>query len=157
LSRGLKIGASVAVVGLAVGYLVVSTVGGGEALEYYKQVDEVAAAPRRWVGRKVQLHGNVVKGSILKRRGSMDFRFAMHSHARWLDVEYRGLVPDAFKDCAELVVTGKLGRDQVFKATRITAKCPSKYEGKLRTQGCGEALLPRVMARRRARSGRSGS
>jgi len=40
---------------------------------------------------------------------------------------YTGLVPDTFKDGAELVLTGKLG-PQGFQATDMTAKCPSKYE-----------------------------
>lgn len=157
MTAGAKIGLSVGVVGLAVGYLVVSTVSGGEALEYYKHVDEVMAAPADWTGRKVQLHGNVVQGSILKKRGTMDFRFAMHKHRRWLEVTYSGLVPDAFKDCAELVVHGKLGADRVFRATSISAKCPSKYEGKLRTEGCGETLLPEVAAARGDRAAPPGS
>ena len=40
---------------------------------------------------------------------------------------YTGVVPDTFKGEAEVVLTGRLEADG-FKATGMTAKCPSKYE-----------------------------
>jgi cytochrome c-type biogenesis protein CcmE len=145
---GIKVALSVAVVLGGVIYMIATTVGSGDALEYYKQVDEVLAEPGRWQGKRLQVHGNVVSGSILKRKGSLDFRFAIHKNGKWLDVSYTGLVPDAFKDCAELVIKGKLGPDQTFNADTLSAKCPSKYEGKLRKVGCGDELLAAVLQRR---------
>jgi cytochrome c-type biogenesis protein CcmE len=148
VSTGIKVALSVAVVLGGVVYMIATTVGSGEALEYYKHVDEVMSDPGRWRGRRLQLHGNVVAGSILKRKGSLDFKFAIHKNGKWVDVSYSGLVPDAFKDCAELVVKGKLGPDHVFFADSISAKCPSKYEGKLRKMGCGGDLLSAVLGQR---------
>jgi cytochrome c-type biogenesis protein CcmE len=47
-------------------------------------------------------------------------------------VVYRGLAPDTFTDQMEIevVVEGRLGRDGVFRATELLAKCGSRYEGK---------------------------
>ena len=67
-----------------------------------------------------------------------------------MDVSYTGLVPDNFKDCAELVVTGKLVEKRRFLAEELSAKCPSKYDGK-RTAGCGEQLTAQVSASRTPR------
>ncbi len=135
---------SLAAVAGGVSYMIFTTVSSGEALEYYKHVDEVLAAPGKWQGKRIQLHGNVIKGSILKRAGALEFRFGLHKRGKWLDVRYSGLVPDAFKDCAELIVRGKLDAPQAFTAETISAKCPSKYEGQLRQVGCGDELLPQV-------------
>jgi cytochrome c-type biogenesis protein CcmE len=45
-------------------------------------------------------------------------------------VTYRGLVPDTFTDAndIEVIVEGRLGRDGVFRATEVLAKCGSRYE-----------------------------
>ena len=44
-----------------------------EGTEYYKHVEEVMAQPGDWYAR-LQLHGFVVKDSILRRRDSLDYR-----------------------------------------------------------------------------------
>ena len=152
MSSGAKIGLAVAisvlVVGGGVSYMVYTTVASGEALEYYKHVDEIMDAPTDWRGRRVQLHGNVVAGTIVKRGGSLDFRFALHREGKWVEVTYKGIVPDAFQDCAELIVKGELQEDQTFKADMISAKCPSKYDGKRRPGVCGETHRDKVLAHR---------
>ncbi len=149
MSRTAKILLSLGVVLGIVAYLIVSTVRSGEALVYYKHVDEVMSDVAAQKGRKLQLHGNVVQGSILNKAGTMAFRFALHKNGVWTDVSFTGLVPDAFKDCAEVVVMGSFSGQRLFQASSITAKCPSKYEGKMRKVGCGEALLAKVSAYRK--------
>lgn len=156
MTTGKKVALSLALVGTAVGYMIYTTVSSGDALEYYKHVDEVVQEPGQWQGRKVQLHGNVVAGSILKAKGTLKFRFALHENGRWLDVNYQGLVPDAFKDCAEIIVKGRVAEDgRSFTAETMSAKCPSKYEGKMKQVGCGEDLLPQVLSHRRGGAGTS--
>ena len=46
-----------------------------------------------------------------------------------LKVRYEDVVPDTFKDHAEVVVEGRMASDGAFDATTLLAKCPSKYEG----------------------------
>jgi cytochrome c-type biogenesis protein CcmE len=49
-----------------------------------------------------------------------------------LKVSYTGSepLPDTFRDVAQALADGKMGRDGVFHASKIQAKCASKYEAK---------------------------
>ncbi len=40
----------------------------------------------------------------------------------------RGITPDTFTDGVDVVVEGRLGRDNTFRATTLLAKCASRYE-----------------------------
>jgi cytochrome c-type biogenesis protein CcmE len=52
-----------------------------------------------------------------------------------VQVIYRGLAPDTFKDTSDVVVRGKLDQKKmVFYADHLLAKCASKYEAKLNHQ-----------------------
>jgi cytochrome c-type biogenesis protein CcmE len=100
-----------------------------EGTEYYKHVDEVMTDPGSWYGKRLQLHGFVVDDSILKRRDSLDYQFRIESNGRVVAVRYTGVVPDTFKNGAEVVVKGRLGPDGFqVDPDGIMAKCPSKYE-----------------------------
>jgi cytochrome c-type biogenesis protein CcmE len=101
-----------------------------EGTEYYKHVDEVMADPAAWQGKRLQLHGHVVDRSIEKRPGTLDYRFKVQSNGQIVTATYTGVVPDNFKDGAEVVMKGTLGPDgfKVDDRNGIMAKCPSKYE-----------------------------
>jgi cytochrome c-type biogenesis protein CcmE len=101
-----------------------------EGTEYYKHVDEVMADPAAWEGKRLQLHGHVVDKSIEKRPGTLDYRFKVESNGQVVTATYTGVVPDNFKDGAEVVMKGTLGPDgfKVDDRNGIMAKCPSKYE-----------------------------
>jgi cytochrome c-type biogenesis protein CcmE len=100
-----------------------------EGTEYYKHVDEVMVSPEAWYGKKLQLHGHVVDGSILRKRDSLDYRFQIHSNGKVVQARYAGIVPDTFKDGSEVVVKGTLGPDGfAVEPNGVMAKCPSKYE-----------------------------
>jgi cytochrome c-type biogenesis protein CcmE len=45
-----------------------------------------------------------------------------------LQVIYRGVVPDVFGPHADVVVEGRLTSSDVFEASTLLAKCPSKFE-----------------------------
>lgn len=136
------------IISVAIVSLIMTSVSGGSALEYFKDVDQVVASPHQWQSHRLRVHGNVVAGTIQKKPGTLDYRFALHSRGRWVDVTYTGLMPDTFKDCAEVVVKGQLQSDGRFVADNVTAKCPSKYDEKQRLKGCGEKLKPVVLADR---------
>ena len=103
----------------------------GEAFEYYKHVDEVMAAPQKWEGKRLQVHGFVVPSTIMKRldrdHQQQQYKFKETNCGSEIDVLYAGVVPDTFKDRAEVVVKGTL-QGTTFTATEISAKCPSKYQ-----------------------------
>jgi len=100
-----------------------------EGTEYYKHVDEVMASPQQWYGKRLQLHGHVVDGSIMRRRDSLDYRFQVENNGYVVNASYTGVVPDTFKDGSEVVVKGRLGSGGfTVEPNGVMAKCPSKYE-----------------------------
>jgi cytochrome c-type biogenesis protein CcmE len=126
-----KIVASVVVVTGAVGFMLKASV--KEGAEFYKHVDEVMTNTDAWRGKKLQVHGNVVNGSIEQAKGTLMYRFQIESlpprpHAV-ISASYTGLVPDTFKSGAEVVAKGTLTADDKLDVVPdgIMAKCPSKY------------------------------
>ncbi|HXE79954.1 MAG TPA: cytochrome c maturation protein CcmE [Vicinamibacterales bacterium] len=102
-----------------------------EGTEYYKHVHEVMSRPEAWYGKRLQLHGFVVPNSIMRRRDSLDYRFQIQSKGAVVAATYSGIVPDTFKDDAEVVLKGTLTPDGFrVDPNGVMAKCPSKYEPK---------------------------
>jgi cytochrome c-type biogenesis protein CcmE len=127
--RAIRIGLTAGVLVLAFAGLLWSTL--REGTEYYKHVDEVMNAPADWEGRRLQLHGFVVKDSILVNRNSLEYRFKVHNKGSEVPAVYHGVVPDTFKDDAEVVLRGTLRPDGFHvQKDGVMAKCPSKYEPK---------------------------
>ncbi|HOG30430.1 MAG TPA: cytochrome c maturation protein CcmE [Vicinamibacterales bacterium] len=127
--KALKVGLTVLMLVLALGGLLYSAL--SEGTEYYAHVDEVLADPGRWHGKDLQLHGFVVKDSVLRKRDSLEYRFKVQSRGAVLEATYDGIVPDTFTDECEVVLKGRL-RDGEFHVAPngVMAKCPSKYEAK---------------------------
>jgi cytochrome c-type biogenesis protein CcmE len=127
--KAVKIGVTAVVLVLALAGLLWSTL--REGTEYYKHVDEVVANPGAWEGKRLQLHGFVVRDSILRRRDSLEYRFQIQNKGKVLPASYTGIVPDTFSDDAEVVLKGTLQPDGFLVAPNgVMAKCPSKYEAK---------------------------
>ena len=99
---------------------------------YYKHVEEVMNSPRQWEGKALQLHGYVVPGSIFRARSdSLEWKFKVQSKGSMVDAAYHGIMPDTFKDEAEVVLKGHLTSAGFLVAPNgVMAKCPSKYEAK---------------------------
>jgi cytochrome c-type biogenesis protein CcmE len=104
----------------------------GAGAEYYKHVDEARASAERLVGKRVRVHGSVVPGTLVHPAGSLDYRFTLESKAprerATMNVNFHGIVPDLFKEGAEVIAAGVLSPDGQLKSDRIETKCPSKYE-----------------------------
>jgi cytochrome c-type biogenesis protein CcmE len=123
--KAAKIGVTTLVLSTVFGILLYTTL--GESMQYYKYVDEVVASPNNWTGKKLQVHGFVVPGSIGRKREKLEYRFDIQRNGKTLRAFYTGAVPDTFKDDSEVVLTGVLTSDG-FMANDMTAKCPSKYD-----------------------------
>jgi cytochrome c-type biogenesis protein CcmE len=113
------------VLATAFGVLLYTTM--GESMQFYKYVDEVTADPAAWQGKTLQVHGYVVPESIRRKETKLEYQFDIQRNGQTIRAYYNGIVPDTFKDEAEVVLTGQLTPDG-FMATDMTAKCPSKYE-----------------------------
>jgi cytochrome c-type biogenesis protein CcmE len=123
--KAIKVGLTAFVLVAAFGTMLYTTM--GESMQYYKYVDEVTANPGAWEGKTLQVHGYVVPGSIGRKRDALEYEFQLQRNGQVIRAYYSGIVPDTFKDDAEVVLTGHLTPNG-FMATEMTAKCPSKYE-----------------------------
>ena len=126
--KAVKFGLTGLVLALAFGGLMYSTL--AEGTEYYKHVDEVMAQPTDWYGKKLQLHGYVVPQSVFVNQRTLEYKFQVESNGKVVDARYTGVVPDTFKDEAEVVLKGRLTSNEHFAVdpNGVMAKCPSKYE-----------------------------
>ena len=97
-----------------------------ETQTYYLTIAELQAQER--VPERLRVAGDVVPGSIRREQGRVHFR--LQQTQNHLEVVYVGSepLPDTFVDGAQAIVTGSLGRDHVFQAHQVQAKCASKYE-----------------------------
>jgi cytochrome c-type biogenesis protein CcmE len=84
----------------------------------------------------VKVSAKVVPGSIHRDPAHERVDFSISDGTRTFPVTYVGLVPDTFTDANDIdvVVPGKLGRDGVFHATDVIAKCGSRYEAAWKDQ-----------------------
>ena len=123
--KAAKLGITGAVLALAFGGLLYTSL--GESAEYYKHVDEVTASPQQWQGKKLQLHG--FAHQIGRKRDALEYQFDVENKGKVIRAYYSGVVPDTFKEDAEVVLKGTLSPDGTFQVERdgVIAKCPSKY------------------------------
>jgi cytochrome c-type biogenesis protein CcmE len=142
MSKGVQIALGAAVCALLLGWYAQSALTEGATFTYYQTLDEFRAADHAASARAARVHGFVALGSIERDVDDRNVRFRVQSeppHAGGtpedaLAVRYASLeVPDLFKDGAEVVIEGRLrgsGASEVFHATNVLAKCPSKFEAK---------------------------
>ncbi len=126
--RYLRFGAVIAVILLSLGYLAYTGV--QDSKSYYVTIKELDGMGNGAYTKRLRVAGNVAPGSI-KRQGT-HLEFLLAEEGRTLPVVYSGTEapPDTFKDNALALAEGKFGRDGVFHATNIQAKCASKYAPK---------------------------
>ena len=123
--KAVKVGLTALVLAVAFGTLMFSTL--GEATEYYKMVDEVMVQPEPWYGKKLQLHGFAKE--VSRKPNSLEYRFMVAGGHHAVVATYKGVVPDTFKNDAEVVLKGVLTADGfTVSPNGVMAKCPSKYE-----------------------------
>ena len=120
-----------ALIVVIVGTLAWLAVGGiGESKTYYKTVQEVQQMGNGSLDRRLRVGGDVESGSIV--RLGREVAFTLEQEDARLKVIYVGTepLPDTFRDGAQALADGKMGNDGVFRASKIQAKCASKYEAK---------------------------
>jgi cytochrome c-type biogenesis protein CcmE len=104
--------------------------GVSETKTYYKTIAEVGQMGDRAFAERLRVAGDVQSGSIQHAQGQVVFTLTQDQ--RTLKVAYTGTdpLPDTFRDGAQALADGRMGHDGVFHATKIQAKCASKYEAK---------------------------
>ncbi len=107
-----------------------ASTGVSETKTYYKTISEVSQMGDRAYTERLRVAGDVEGGSIQRANGQVSFTLTQEK--RQLKVAYAGTdpLPDTFRDGAQALADGHMGRDGVFHANKIQAKCASKYEAK---------------------------
>ncbi len=108
-----------------VGWLSISA--GRDSKSYYVTITELQAMGGKAYSRNLRVAGNVKPGSI--NHVGTSATFTLLEQGKMLQVTYQGSEPppDTFKDDAQALAIGTYGRDGVFHATQLQAKCASKY------------------------------
>ncbi len=124
-NRYIRFGSAIAVIVILLGYLAYTGV--QESKSYYVTIKELREMDNSVYSKRLRVAGNVKPGSI-KRQGSR-VEFTLQEESRTLPVVYTGTEapPDTFKDQSQALAEGSFGKDGVFHAKQIQAKCASKY------------------------------
>lgn len=127
----IRVAVAIAVVLSVVAWLMVTAVQANKS--YYVTISELHGMGGRAYTRHLRVAGNVQPGSIDHR--GMGESFVLVENGLRLPVKYDGSdpPPDTFKDNAQALAIGMYGRDGVFHATELQAKCASKYAPASRT------------------------
>lgn len=125
ISRFLKFGGATFAILLSLGYLAYTGV--QQSKSYYVTIKELRAMGDSAYSKRLRVAGNVQPGSI--RRTGTQVEFALIEQDQVLNVVYSGTEapPDTFKDDSQALADGSFGRDGVFHAKQLQAKCASKY------------------------------
>jgi cytochrome c-type biogenesis protein CcmE len=123
--RYLKFGSVTVLILLSLAYLAYTGV--QDSKSYYVTIKELNGMGNEAYSKRLRVAGNVVPGSI--RRSGTRVDFMLKENDLTLPVSYTGTEapPDTFKDDSQALADGSFGRDGVFHAKGLQAKCASKY------------------------------
>jgi cytochrome c-type biogenesis protein CcmE len=123
--QGTRIGIAIFVILGSIIYLAITGVQANKS--YYVTIQELQGMGNKAYTRHLRVAGNVKPGSI--QHDGTGAKFVLVENTRTLAVNYQGEEPppDTFKDNSQALAIGTFGRDGVFHATQLQAKCASKY------------------------------
>ena len=133
-SSTVKIGIAAVVIVGTIAWLAFTGYGANKS--YYVTIAELGKMGDKAYHSQLRVEGFVQPGSIEQAGTNVTFvlnEFESHSpkapQGRLLKVIYKGSEPppDTFKDNAQALAIGTYGRDGVFHASGLQAKCASKY------------------------------
>jgi cytochrome c-type biogenesis protein CcmE len=81
-------------------------------------------APRH---ANIRAGGMVVKGSLVRDAKTLAVSFDVTDFQHEVTIEYRGILPDLFREGQGVVAQGKLNNQGVFIASQVLAKHDEKY------------------------------
>lgn len=128
MNKNLKFGLLAAIIVGTLGWLAAGGV--EQTATYYKEISEIKQMGADGTEKRLRVGGDIKENSIVREGGKVHFTLIQNDLQ--LNVVYTGTdpLPDTFKDGSQAVADGKLASDGVFHATKVQAKCASKYEAK---------------------------
>ena len=67
------------------------------------------------------------KGTLKREDDGLTVHFVVTDTVRKIDVTYKGILPDLFREGKGVVAQGKLGTDGIFRADEVLAKHDENY------------------------------
>jgi cytochrome c-type biogenesis protein CcmE len=124
-AKYVKFGSAIGVIVISLAFLAYTGV--QDSKSYYVTIKELHGLGDNAYSKRLRVAGNVQPGSI-KRSGTR-VEFVLVENDQNLPVIYNGTEapPDTFKDSSQALADGSFGRDGVFHAKQLQAKCASKY------------------------------
>ena len=117
------IGGAVAVVGVGV-YLMLSAFNDNLVFFYSPMQVQAKEAPQ---GRTFRMGGMVEEGSVKRLPDGVTVQFGITDTAATVQTEFKGILPDLFKEGKGVVAQGKLNEKGVFVASEVLAKHDENY------------------------------
>lgn len=75
----------------------------------------------------IRIGGMVVRGSISRQSNDLTVHFKITDYQHTVEIIYRGILPDLFREGQGIVAYGQLLDKMNFKATEVLAKHDEKY------------------------------
>ncbi len=85
------------------------------------------AANEAPVGRSFRIGGMVETGSVKRQPDGVTVQFVVTDMVKRVAVEYRGPLPDLFREGKGVVSQGRLDKDGLFRADEVLAKHDENY------------------------------
>lgn len=132
--KNVQVGIATAIILGTIAWLAFSGYGANKS--YYVTIAELGKMGDKAYHSNLRVEGFVKPGSIEQNGTHVTFvlnEFESHSpkaaNGRLITVNYKGTEPppDTFKDDAMALAEGTYGRDGIFHANTLQAKCASKY------------------------------
>lgn len=127
--RGIPFGYIViGLVVLGIVVLIAATTSGGR---YELEVGQVVDSSEKYLGKNLRVRGQIKEGSIFStiENGSPLTRFVIaDEHGQELTIVTHDTPPDNFEPGKSCIIEGQYTEEGHVESTRITMKCPSKYE-----------------------------
>lgn len=101
-----------------------------DAFRYSESVQAVVNGGDSLLGRPLRIQARYVNDSLQKKRegGKPYYEFKIKEGAATLLLRYDDALPDTLVNGADVTAEGSLSKSGYFHATKVFAKCPSKYD-----------------------------
>ena len=128
MTQRIKFVIAIALIAASVGVLVYTAV--DQTKMYMLTVGEFLGAKTAYSGTTVRIAGRVRPGSMNWTADTRDLRFTLDdiTGKGALDVHYNGILPDMFSEGRDVIVEGPSITADIFVASAVLTRCPSKYE-----------------------------
>ena len=94
---------------------------------FFHSPTDIATKPELRTDRRLRVGGLVKEGSVRKESDGLTVAFRVTDLTNDIQVAYRGLLPDLFRDGQGVVVEGRLQPDGSFVADEVLAKHDENY------------------------------